>query len=489
MSRLRARKGRAPGEPGWREVSRQRLLAGGAVAVVVVAAIVLVVVDPFGGGAPAASLDNGSPTALSTVRRQDLSEQTQVSATLGYADTSTVAIAAGTAPENVQQAQDAAESANATLADDTKAFDQARAALDGDTRKLAVDCAGGNAAESGGGGANGTGAPPCAADSQAVATDRQNVTSNTSKVQADERAAAAAGTALTQAQSSASVVGPTSSYTMLPPIGRVVRRGGALYAVGGAPVILLYGGVPQWRAFASGTSPGRDVAELNANLRALGYGALGGDAFTYATESAIARFQSAHGLPATGSLLLGSAVFEPGAVRVTSVTPTSGAPVQAGPVLGITSMRRVVVIQLDASQQSSVKVGDAVIITLPDNSTTPGRVSYVGTVATAPSDQNGNGGGPPTIEVDVTPDHPAATGRLDQAPVDVSITTATVKNALVVPVNALLALSGGGYAVEVVTAGVHTLVGVSVGLFDDADGLVQVTGAVHPGQRVVVPSE
>ena len=50
------------------------------------------------------------------------------------------------------------------------------------------------------------------------------------------------------------------------------------------------------------------------------------------------------------------------------------------PVLGITSTRRVVTIALDASQQTSVKVGDPVTITMPDGSTTPGRVSFVGTV-------------------------------------------------------------------------------------------------------------
>jgi peptidoglycan hydrolase-like protein with peptidoglycan-binding domain len=322
-----------------------------------------------------------------------------------------------------------------------------------------------------------------------LATDRQSVASGTSKVQADERAAASASEALAQADASASIVGPTSSYTLLPPVGRIVRRGGELYAIGGQPVILLYGAVPQWRAFVPGMTPGRDVAELNANLRSFGYGATAGEAFTSATESAIARFQSAHKIVATGSLLVGSVTFEPGAIRVTTVTPTTGSPVQPGPVLGITSERRVVTIELDASQQSSVKVGDAVLITLPDNSTTPGRVSYVGTVATTPSDQNGGGGGSPTIEVDVAPGDPGATGRLDQAPVDVSITTQTVDNALAVPVNALLALASRGYAVEVVTAGAHALVGVTVGLFDDADGLVQVTGAIRPGQRVVVPAE
>jgi hypothetical protein len=163
-------------------------------------------------------------------------------------------------------------------------------------------------------------------------------------------------------------------------------------------------------------------------------------------------------------------------------------------VLSITSTAREVTIALDAAQQSDVKVGDPVLITLPDNSTTPGRVSYVGTVATTPSsDQGGGGGGggssSPTIEVDVTPTHPAATGRLDQAPVNVSITTASVRNALVVPVNALLALAGGGYALEEVSpGGTHHLVAVELGLFDDQEGVVQVMGAVlAAGQRVVVP--
>ncbi len=85
---------------------------------------------------------------------------------------------------------------------------------------------------------------------------------------------------------------------------------------------------------------------------------------------------------------------------------------------------------------------------------------------------------------------PSAAGDLDQAPVEVSITTGTVNNAIVVPVDALLALSSGGYAVEVVgTDRVHHLVPVSTGLFDDADGLVQVTGSgLAAGQTVVVPA-
>ena len=233
-------------------------------------------------------------------------------------------------------------------------------------------------------------------------------------------------------------------------------------------------------------SPGADIAELNGNLNALGDAhSLSGDAFTAATAAAIGRLQAAHGEPQTGALLLGAVVFEPGPVRVTSVVPSVavGSSVTAGPVLSASWITRQVSIQLDAGLEGQVKVGDPVTITLPDNQTTPGRISYVSSVA-----RNGQNG--PTIQVDAVPTDPAATGDLDQAPVNVSITTASVSNVLVVPVDALLALSNGGYAVEEISAaGKHSLVSVSTGLFDDADGLVQVSGrAVAAGQRVVVPS-
>jgi peptidoglycan hydrolase-like protein with peptidoglycan-binding domain len=231
-------------------------------------------------------------------------------------------------------------------------------------------------------------------------------------------------------------------------------------------------------------SAGRDVAELNAALH------LSGDEFTSATAAAIESFQKAHGLQVTGELLLGAVVFEPGGVRVTTVTPTVGSAVQPGPVLTFTSTRRQVTIQLDAAQQAEVKVGDPVTITLPDNTTTPGKVTFVGSVATTPAGSSDSGASQtPTIEVDVTPTNPRATGRLDQAPVEVSITTASVRNALAVPVNGLLALASGGYAVEAAqSGGGRRLVPVELGLFDDAAGLVEVTGSgLRAGQQIVVP--
>ena len=281
------------------------------------------------------------------------------------------------------------------------------------------------------------------------------------------------------------VTGHGGTLTWLPAPGRVIGQGQVLYRVGnGTPVFLLYGRVPAWRALAAGVH-GADVRQLNHALVALGCatGALLDPAskyFTAATGYALEKLQARLGLPQTGTLPLGQAVFLPSAIRVTTVPGALGAPA-AGAVLAATSARHVVTIALDAAQQSQVTAGDTVAITLPDGRVTPGVVSSVGKVAT--------GGTSPKVTVIVALAHPKAAGTLDQAPVTVAITTASVKNALVVPVTALLARPAGYAVEEVGPGGRHHLVPVTLGLFDGAAGLVQVSGAgLAAGQRVVVPA-
>jgi Putative peptidoglycan binding domain len=492
---------------------RRRLLVA-LVVLLAVAGVAVAVTDPFSGASPSSggSLDNGTATSLQTVVQRNLTSQTQVDGTLGYADASTLSLPGGTAPSSLRQAgqtvvaaRQTLASAQATLAADGQTLAQAQAQLDAERLKERSDCAGAGAAQSSSSGGNGAGngggsASPCASAAQAVATDeaalqsaRQKVTGDRGQVASAQSSRDGAEQALVAAQASAVVYDAGAAYTMLPEAGAVIRSGQPLYGIDGEPTLLLYGSAGAWRAFRPGMSPGRDVAELNGNLDALGYGhGLAGARFTALTERAVRSLQAAHGLPQTGVLALGTIVFASGPVRVTSVTPTLGEAVQAGPVLSVTSTRHQVAIQLDAAQQSQIEVGDRVIVTLPDNSTTPGVVSKVGKVATTPSSDQGNGGpSTPTIEVDVRLLHQAAAGSLDQAPVSVSITTGSVSDVLVVPVNALLALAGGGYAVEVAGAGgARHLVAVELGLFDDADGLVQVSGSgLQAGQRVAVPSE
>lgn len=486
-------------------VPRRRLLAVAGLAVAV-AAVAVGVADPFAGRAAANGglADNAAPTALARVQRRSLASQTEVSGTLGYAGSWTVAAPSGTAQTALRQAeqqlasaQAAVQTAQATATQDEQALAQAQAALHAAQLKEAVDCAGTGAAAAGGGA---TSPSPCADAMQTVSADATAAQTAEQKAGADAAQLAGARTtlegaqqSLADAQSSETPYGSAASYTMLPAPGTVVRRGQPLYAIDGQPTLLLYGATPAWRAFRAGMSPGVDVWELNANLAALGYAVTVGEVFTSATAQAVAELQRGAGVAATGTLALGAVAFEPGAVRVTTVTPTVGQAVQPGPVLTVSSTGHDVAIQLDAAQQSEVRVGDRVTVTLPDGSTTAGVVSSVGKVATTPpSDQNGGGNGPssPTIEVDVRLLHAAAAGTLDQAPVTVSITTSSVSNVLVVPVNALVALAGGGYAVEEVEPdGTHALVAVTPGVFDDTLGLVQVSGSgLAAGQRVVVPA-
>jgi hypothetical protein len=283
------------------------------------------------------------------------------------------------------------------------------------------------------------------------------------------------------------------TLTWLPPAGRVIRQGEALYRVdNGSPVVLLYGRVPAWRALGEGVT-GADVSQLNHDLVASGYadrsaiGAAGMDFFSVETALAVQRLEEHLGVPyAPGILSLGQVVFEPQPIRVTRVNGRLGAPA-TGPVLTATSDRHVVKIALDTSQEGEIQAGDAVTVTLPDGSTTPGLVFSVGSVATTAS---GQGQGPATtIPVLVRLTHRRAAGHLDQVPVTVNITTATARDVLMVPVTALQAQSSDGYAVEVVgPEGARRWVRVTPGIFDDANGLVQVTGALRPGQRVVVAS-
>jgi len=303
------------------------------------------------------------------------------------------------------------------------------------------------------------------------------------------------------------------TYTSLPAVGQVVRQGQVLYAVSGDPVVLLYGTTPAYRDLAEGDT-GPDVTELNTDLVKLGYltaaglGARSGwDYYSAETAYGVELLQEHHGETGTGLLDLGQAAFLPGAIEVTGYGTNvvlGGTAATGAVVLTASSITPQVTIDLDAADQSEVHAGEPVSVTLPSGATTSGVVSSVSNVATSlsssgsnndsgnnnDSDNNNNSGSSAaTITVEVSLDHPKAAGSLNQAPVEVTITTGSVSNALVVPVDALLAQGSGGYAVEVTgSGGRHHLVAVTPGVFDDAAGLVQVSGNLAAGQKVVVPA-
>jgi peptidoglycan hydrolase-like protein with peptidoglycan-binding domain len=284
-------------------------------------------------------------------------------------------------------------------------------------------------------------------------------------------------------------------YTSLPANGDEVACGGVLYRVDDKPVVLLCGTVPAYRAQRVGVR-GRDVRQLNRNLHRLGYDT---DAhvridprdndFTSKTKRALKALQRKDGVGVTGELATDDAVFLPEAVRIAKVTGQVGGSARAGaPVLEATSGTLHVQVNLDPSQQGEVKKGDRAQITLPGNTPVTGRVERFGRVAQTAAGQGG-AAADATIPTFISLDDPAEAGGLDQAPVEVDITTKGVDSALSVPVTALVGKSGGGFAVEVVRAGGRReLVAVTLGLFDTGNGRVQVEGRLGEDDLVVVPS-
>jgi peptidoglycan hydrolase-like protein with peptidoglycan-binding domain len=272
--------------------------------------------------------------------------------------------------------------------------------------------------------------------------------------------------------------------------GAVVQRGQTLYEVDGRPVVLFYGDRPAWRTLSMGVADGADVTQLQQNLIALGYATTSNltanGNFGWMTRAAVQRWQKAMGQAQTGTVELGQIVFLPGSVRVGSHQAQVGG--QAGGViLNVSSTTRMVTVDLDASKQTLVKVGDAVQVTMPNSgATTTGTVTDIAKVAR--TNNGGNGGSTTTVTLTISLTDPNATGTLDQAPVRVAITTQSAKSVLAVPINALLALADGNYAVEVDAGGHRRVMPVQTGLFDDDGGVVEISGSdITAGTHVVVP--
>jgi peptidoglycan hydrolase-like protein with peptidoglycan-binding domain len=282
--------------------------------------------------------------------------------------------------------------------------------------------------------------------------------------------------------------GAAGTLTAIRESGDVVRRGHSLYDVDDAPAAwLFYGSLPAWRDFSPYMSDGEDVRQLERNLRALGADPYGDmtvdDEWTWATTAAVRRFQDARGLTEDGTLAQGEVVFRPGPSRVGELKATVGSAVAPGAELAeLSTTRREVTVDLDADRQELVRVGDAVTVELPDGDTARGRITEVGKVATQPASEDEE----PTIEVTIALRGRAGRGSgLDQAPVDVGFASDRRKDVLAVPVTALLARSGGGFAVEAIAAdGRRRLVPVDPGLY--AEDHVEVTGSgLREGMRVV----
>lgn len=317
--------------------------------------------------------------------------------------------------------------------------------------------------------------PPMAAEPETAVVERRDLVST-------ERF----GGTLGHGPSTPIVAPRGGRLTAHPPVGTPVGRGEVLYEVDGAGVELFLGTRPFWRTLAVGADPGPDVRQLEENLVALGAATpaqLGvDDRFTAATASALRRWQTARGRPATGTLEPTDVAVHPAGLRVQGVSVPLGAAVSPGvPIVTATSMVEQVSVDVDGHDVALLPVGAGAEVVLPGGDVRPGRVA---SVAPAPPNTEGGGDRTAAFVVAVVVDAPEAAAR-EGTPVEVRVSRRRAEGVLAVPVAALLARPGGGYSVERVRAGrAPEPVAVEVGVV--ADGLAEVRGPLRPGQRVVV---
>ena len=279
--------------------------------------------------------------------------------------------------------------------------------------------------------------------------------------------------------------------TWLPSAGVTVDRGGQLFRVDDAPVTVFYGDMPLYRTLAEPTADdsggkgkkkqppalppaGHDVDLVAANLAALGFwhGSTTGLSYNGYLVSAVKAWQESLGEEATGEIALGSIVMTPGPVRVLGVLAQAGTPA-AQDIVKVTGTSRSITLQAPPRLAQTLAPGRRIKVRLANGTTLGTRVTHVGA-------QTQDGHGQPVLPVQVRPIHPTKLRKAASGSVSASLVTAARKDVLQVPVNALLALAGGGYALE---RPKHELVPVTIGLV--ADGRAEVKG-IEAGAHVVV---
>lgn len=314
-----------------------------------------------------------------------------------------------------------------------------------------------------------------------------------------------------------------ATVTWLPAPGASIKRGQQLYRADDRPVPLFYGGMPLYRSIEGRNLVGRDVQIIANNLEKLGYSlgyrpregswvtppAAAGDTpepsassspssapptappapvkikkdegvLTSSMITAIKKWQRDLGLPETGAIAVGDVEILAGAVRVDAVAVQPGAPAN-GPLMSVTPTRKVITVSAAMAEAASIERGANVTVILPDETEVPARVLSVGRTLAAP--EGAVGDSTPKLTVTVTVNNPATIAKIDSAEVTVSFTGKARENVLAAPVEALIALAEGGYAVQTQRG----LVAVTTGMF--AQGWVEITGdGLAEGDEVVVAS-
>jgi peptidoglycan hydrolase-like protein with peptidoglycan-binding domain len=283
--------------------------------------------------------------------------------------------------------------------------------------------------------------------------------------------------------------------------GTKITTGAVLYWSNGLPVIAIEGDAAATPALSrdlyDGVDDGADVKLFEQALSAAGFTAdatlVVDDHFDAATATATSAWLAALGVtadPASVVVPAGSFTVVPAGLSIGTPLLADGTVLEGDSVvLSLTAPSRQVTTTAPIGDDTFA-LGATIDVEFPDGSVQPGTVVNVGNVA---SNTTGTPGDTPSVTITIgVDDIPASVDSFVEIPVTLRVVSASVPDAIVVPVSALVALKEGGYAVEEVTGtnpdGTNQtkLVGVTTGLF--TNGFVQVEGDLKPDTDVVVPS-
>jgi hypothetical protein len=281
-----------------------------------------------------------------------------------------------------------------------------------------------------------------------------------------------------QSGASAQIVDERITWVIEP--GAEVDNGDLLYEVNHEPVVLLTGSVPSYRTLQR-SDTGDDVAVLQAALVRLGYDPDGlveiDGQFGALTEDMVEAWQQAIGAEVDGAVDLGEIVVRSGASRVASVAVGTGDEVSSDTtILVLSSVDRVIELDVEADRVHLLADGRGVDVRLPDRTLVAGRVVSIDSVVDA---------GTGTVRVIVESNGIVAAS--DQAPVTVLVTSDLAMDALVVETEAIMSTLTDGYVLEVIEDDGSTVtLPIEVGVTDGT--VVVVSGAgLEVGLRVRAP--
>lgn len=263
----------------------------------------------------------------------------------------------------------------------------------------------------------------------------------------------------------------SGTVTRLPAVGDDLGIGDTGIYVDERPVVLLAGVIPMYRDLGPGDE-GLDVEQLERGLADLGYDGFTVDReFTWYTAEAVRRWQGDLDVEKTGEVGADAVVFVAAGGRVDRLHVAVGDTVSAGDaVLDLSGPEVFASLEIEVGDLDLVATGTEVRVLPTGGSPVAGTVVRR-EVVEADAEAEGEEADP-VARIEVALAEPVPEEQIG-APVSVEVVVERREDVLLVPVSALLALSEGGFGLQLV--GQNAIVAVETGLF--AEGMVEVTGA------------